>query len=307
MTDPTAPVLRAATVTRPPAEAFRIFTEEIGAWWPLPSHGLYHERAGGLAFRDGSLIETSVDGSENAWAEVVAWDPPAHLAVAWHPGLGPDDASRVEVHFEPVDTGTRVVIEHHGWEQFGEDALVRRRNYVGPGAWGYVLDHFADGAEARFDGPDLRDLAAAYDTFFGIAEAGTFGPAPSPGEWDADETLAHVALNDAAMLAVCQAIVHGDAPRFENTVCQNPDALRRWITSCGSRAELIARGRHQAQQVLAALGRLSPAQRATEIHCCLRHAGETMLDAPRPWGAVAIDVQTNVHLPAHVEQLENLR
>lgn len=304
----TAPVIRSAHVNRSPEDAFDIFTNEIGAWWPLPSHGIFGDKSGGISFRDGHIVETSVDGTEATWAEVLVWEPPTGFRLAWHPGQTAEDASEVDVQFIPNGDGTTVIVEHRSWEKFGNDAMNRRRSYVGPNAWGYVLDHFADGAEAGTNPPDLTELAAAYDTLYSLAETGTFGPAPA-GEWDADQTLAHVALNDLAMNAVCQGLVHGTDPsdlRFENEVCQDPAVLAAWIESAGDRASLIARGRASATQLQGALRRLSLEQRETMVHCRLSHDGNTMLDDPRPWGAVAIMVQSQVHLPAHIEQLTNL-
>ncbi len=302
----TPPVVRAATVHRSPTDAFRIFTDEIGAWWPLPSHGLFGSTAGGVVFRDGRLIELSVEGAEAVWGEVLEWDPPRRLKMTWHPGRPDADGSTVTVDFEPTETGTRVVIEHDGWQAFGDEAMARRRTYVGPGAWGYVLDHYADGAEHRVDGADLSGLAAAYDAFFAAAGSGDFDPPVDDG-WDADQVLAHVALNDAAMIAVCQSLVHGGELRFENEVCHDRELMASWIDAAGDRAGLIERGQSMARLVQGALRRLSPSQLGTEVHCLLRHEGEVMVDAPRPWGAVAIEVQAGMHLPAHVTQLENLR
>ena len=54
---PIPPVIRAAWVDRPAEEAFQVFTQEIGAWWPLPTHGLFGDRSGSVHFRDGKLIE----------------------------------------------------------------------------------------------------------------------------------------------------------------------------------------------------------------------------------------------------------
>lgn len=300
------PVLRAAAVDLPPEEAFAVFTDEIGAWWPLPTHGTFGEMAGGLAFDNGCLVERSLDGAEAVWGEVRAWEPPSRLVISWHPGRSEADASEVEVSFVPDGDGTRVVLEHRGWEAFGADAAARRRNYSRPNAWGYVLDHFADGTEARLDGADLIQLAAAYDDFFAEADHEGFGEPPE-GEWNADEVIAHVTLNDSAMLGVCQAIVHDKPLRFENLVCQDRVVLGRWIEACGSRNVLLARGRHGSRQVLAALARLSPQQRAIDVPCRLTHDGEVMLDEARSWGAVAIEVQAAMHLPAHIEQLHKLR
>ncbi len=303
----TAPIVRSAYVQRSPEDAFRIFTSEIGAWWPLPTHGMFGDRSASVSFRDGQVIETAVDGTDVVWGEVRAWDPPTRLVIAWHPGRSADDASEVEVTFHPEGDGTTVVLEHRGWEQFGEDARARRRSYIGPNAWGYVLDHFADGVELHDDSPDLTELAQAYDAFFALAAAGDFGPPSKPG-WDADRTIAHVALNDLAINVVCQSIIHrsADTIRFENAVCHDEEALVGWIERAGDRAELVARGRAVASQVMASLRRLTEDQRNTMVHCTLLHEGEVMVDDLRPWGVISTVVQAQMHLPAHVEQLTNL-
>ncbi len=303
---PIAPVVRAAWVLRPPEEAFQIFTDEIGAWWPLPSHGLFSARSGGVAFLNGQLVERAIDGTEAVWGEIKTWEPPSRLVMSWHPGRAEPDASEVEVLFVPDGDGTRVIVEHRGWETFGTEATSRRRDYVGPGAWGYVLDHYADGVEVRGDAPDLSALETAYEAFFGEAGQGDFGP-PPPGHWTADEVIAHVALNDAAMISVGQGLVHGTDLRFENLVCHDPSALTRWIKSCANRYELIERGRRVAQESVGAIRRLSPEHLATEVDCRLVHEGDVVLDAPRPWEAIAITAQAGMHLPAHTEQLTNLR
>lgn len=302
----TAPILRATRVERSPADAFRIFTEEIGAWWPLPTHGMFGAESGGVVFVDGELRELRTDGSHAVWGEIRVWSPPSKLSFTWHPGRTADDASEVDVEFTPDGTGTRVVLTHSGWEAFGPDAASRRRQYVGPGAWGYVLDHLADGAEKPDDGPDLTGLTAAYAAFLDMAARGDFGPAPD-GEWDAAETIAHVTLNDAAMLAVCHGIVHDREVMFENVVSQDPAVLSRWIERHRNLEALIGACRAMSVQVLGVLRRLNTEQRAHLVRCRLLHDGVAMVDDERPWGAIAIDVQAGMHLPAHTSQLADLR
>lgn len=302
------PVLRAARVPCGPEAAFVAFTERIGAWWPLPTHGIYGERAGGVAFADGRLVERSVDGEECVWGEVVVWEPPHRVVVTWHPGEDPDAASEVEVRFSPDGDGTRVELEHRGWERFGSDAMRRRRGYVGPGAWGAVLEHFADVAEPRVDAPDLTALRAAYDAFFAEAARDGFGPAPAEGEWDADQVLAHVALGDLAMTAVAHALVHRrEGLQFRNEVCQDPVVLAAEVSRTPDRTARVARGRALAEVAMAAVARLDPEQRAAPVHCTLRHDGEVVLDEPMPWAVVAVDLQAARHLPAHTGQLADLR
>ena len=302
------PVLRAAFVARPVDETFAVFTGQIGAWWPLPTHGLFGAEAGAVAFEGGRLVERAVDGRTTVWAEVLHWEPPHRLVLAWHPGDDPAAASEVEVRFTASDGGgTRVELEHRGWERFGEQARARRHRYEGPSAWGHVLDHFAGVADPRPDAVDLTALAAAYEEFFAEAERGGFGPPPA-GEWDAERVVAHVALNDLAMTAVAHALVHRRADvEFGNTTCQDPQVLDGWVAATGDLGALVARGRRLAEVAMAAVARLDPEQRAAEVPCRLFHDGELVLDAARPWGTLAVHTQATVHLPAHAGQLRDLR
>lgn len=300
------PIIRTAVVIRPPAEAFAIFTDEIGAWWPVPTHSVFGERSGGVHFIDGRLVELGTDGSESTWAEVLEWDPPRKLALAWHPGGVAENANRVEVTFEAADAGTRVQVRHDGWESFGEEGLRRRRGYVGPSAWGHVLDHFADGSETRVDSADLDAVGSAYEEFFAEADRGGFGPAPD-GEWDASQIVAHVALNDLAMTAVAHALVFQQSPLFENSACQHRPNMAAVIDSCNDWAGLIAFGRACSRQALGAVRRLGGDQLAQEVACRLHHNGVLVMEDSRPWGQLAVETQASVHLPAHISQLRSLR
>ena len=58
---------------------------------------------------------------------------------------------------------------------------------------------------------------------------------------------------------------------------------------------------------MAATARLDPDQLATPVACRLFHDGELVLDAPMPWGRLAVETQASVHLPAHTGQLRDLR
>lgn len=302
------PVLRAAEVPVPPDRAFAAFTDEIGAWWPYRSHGVFGSQAGGVRFVDGRLVELAVDGEEATWAEVTTWEPPKGFTLSWHPGRPEGPASRVEVTFEPLDDGsaTRVEIRHDGWEAFGADAIAYRRSYAGPSAWGSLLDHFSDLVEPQVDAVDTSDLGAAYEKFFATAEGDGFGPAPE-GQWSAPEVLAHVALNDLAMVAVAQCLIDREEPTFRNGVSQDRANLARVIEQCGDMAGLIDFGRSCAAQAKAVVGRLDAEQQATMVHCVLEHDGAVVLDDARPWAALAVKVQAEMHLPAHIGQLEDLR
>src|SRR6478609_9471673 len=129
-------------------QSVRELTDATAVSQPAVSQHLRVLRDAGLVTvrPDGArrLVERAVDGRTSVWGEVLAWEPPHRLVLTWHPGGDPDDASEVEVRFTASEGGgTRVELEHRGWERFGESAMLRRHAYVGPGAWGLLLDHVA--------------------------------------------------------------------------------------------------------------------------------------------------------------------
>lgn len=124
--------------------AFAVFTEQIGTWWPLGDHSV-HGAGATVAFVDpgvGGRIVESRDGAEDAvWGTVSRWEPGRALAFTWHPGHGHESASRVTVTFEETDGKTLVLLEHSGWEVFGERAAEARAEY--DHGWPLVLAAYA--------------------------------------------------------------------------------------------------------------------------------------------------------------------
>jgi len=66
---------------------------------------------------------------------------------------------------------------------------------------------------------DTTSLRFAYAGFLEaaetVAEAGT-GTTPGPGEWDADQQLAHIVSVDAGILAVAYSVAAGGHGTFDN-------------------------------------------------------------------------------------------
>jgi uncharacterized protein YndB with AHSA1/START domain len=143
----TVPVLASVHVRRSPVDAFRVFTDRIADWWPLPTHGCFGDKAAGLGFDDGRLVERSADGDLEIWGEVLTWEPPRRFAVTWHPGRPDAPHSVVEVEFRADADGTRVELTHSGWEAYGDRAAEARAAYDGPDAWALVLGLFRQAAE----------------------------------------------------------------------------------------------------------------------------------------------------------------
>jgi uncharacterized protein YndB with AHSA1/START domain len=135
--------------------AFRTWTERIDAWWPKS-----HSRSGDpctLVFLEGRLggriYERTPEGIEHDWGEVIAWEPPAHLAYYWYLGSGADRPSRVDVRFVSDEQGgapewgprTRVEVSHEGPELLGE--LWARTSPRFSAGWGAVLPSYAAACE----------------------------------------------------------------------------------------------------------------------------------------------------------------
>ena len=94
-------------------EAFRIFTEEIDGWWRRGPAYRAHE--GAMRFDDGRLLE----GAETI-GRVVAWEPGVRLELEWNAwGFRAGEVTTVEIRFEAIGDGTRVTVEHRGWQSRG--------------------------------------------------------------------------------------------------------------------------------------------------------------------------------------------
>jgi len=150
MTDNVADLLvrKVITVRCPVEHAFWTFTEGIGTWWPLAMHSRGGARADRAVLEGrvgGRLYEVWDDGSEHPWGSVLAWEPPARLAVSWQVNPTAPAPTLWEVRFVPDgDGGTRVELDHRGWEALGEEAGNSCASYEG--GWDVVLGAFVRAA-----------------------------------------------------------------------------------------------------------------------------------------------------------------
>jgi len=128
-------------VRAPQEKAFRLFTEQIGGWWPMESHSVFGATAT-VAMEHGVVVETSATGERTVWAEVTLSEPPNRWSLRWHPGTDPERPTTVDVTFVADDEGTRVIVTHTGWEALGERAQEARRSY--DDGWVPVLERLAE-------------------------------------------------------------------------------------------------------------------------------------------------------------------
>jgi len=138
-------VRKTVTVDCSVEEAFRIFTEDVASWWPTGSHSIHGEKVTDVVFEPregGEVYELSEDGEKGRWATVVAFEPPARIVLSWevNPKL---TGTEVEVRFAQEGAGTRVELEHRGWDKAFAD---ERAGY--DTGWDFVLGKYVQRAGA---------------------------------------------------------------------------------------------------------------------------------------------------------------
>lgn len=135
-------VRKTVTVDCTVEEAFRVFTADAKSWWPVETHSIHVEVAE-IVFEEragGGVYEISASGEKGHWATVLAWDPPNRLVLAWNILEREPVPTEVDVRFLPDGDGTRVELEHRGWEGLPEDAEEKRSNY--DTGWDFVLGEY---------------------------------------------------------------------------------------------------------------------------------------------------------------------
>ena len=138
-------VRKTVTVDCVVEEAFRVFTSDAISWWPTETHSLHEGKLREIVFEEregGEVYELSSDGEKGHWATVLAWEPPGRLVLAWNVANAEALPTEVEVHFTAEGDGTRVELEHRGWEALGETGPEKRGNY--DTGWEYVLGRYEE-------------------------------------------------------------------------------------------------------------------------------------------------------------------
>lgn len=140
------PLRLAIEVDCSPEHAFMTWTERIAAWWPSDHTASGEENLQVIleGRSGGRIFERTADGMERDWGEVTAWEPPHRFVYLWHLRRERDDATEVEIRFEPAGDTTRVEIEHRGWERLGAEGQEWRDRNMG--GWSTLLPHFIQAA-----------------------------------------------------------------------------------------------------------------------------------------------------------------
>jgi uncharacterized protein YndB with AHSA1/START domain len=139
------PVRKTLNVACAPERAFDIFTKEIGTWWPTQQYSIGGDKIVEVVFEGqvgGRVFERHGDGVEGEWGRVLEWDPPRKFVMSWYPGHDTSEATELEVRFAAEGAGTRVELEHRGWEARGAEAAEARGNY--DSGWDTVVGYYVE-------------------------------------------------------------------------------------------------------------------------------------------------------------------
>jgi uncharacterized protein YndB with AHSA1/START domain len=137
-------VRKTVTVDCTVEEAFRVFTADALSWWPVDTHSI-HQSVSEIVFEPrvgGEVYEVAESGQRDHWATVLEWEPPRRLVLAWNILARQGDSTEVEVRFLPSGEGTRVELEHRGWENVEREGVEKRENY--DSGWDAVLGKYVD-------------------------------------------------------------------------------------------------------------------------------------------------------------------
>jgi uncharacterized protein YndB with AHSA1/START domain len=153
MSTDAATVRASIEVDAPIERAFRVFTEDFGAFKP-PDHNLLQAEVAETVFEPrigGHLYDRGVDGSECRFARVLAYEPPHRVVLSWNISpswqleTDPEKASEWEVRFiaEAPDR-TRVELEHRHLDRHGDGWEGVRDGVAGDDGWPLYLRRYLD-------------------------------------------------------------------------------------------------------------------------------------------------------------------
>jgi uncharacterized protein YndB with AHSA1/START domain len=150
MTAPAATEIRHEVVVGlPPEQAFRAFVE-LDRIKPREHNLLAVPIAATVVEAEvgGAIYDRGVDGSTCRWGRVLAIEPPHLFRFSWDIGVDwrvvddPARASEVEVRFEPVADGTRVVLVHRHLDRHGRGWVSMRDGVDGDQGWPLYLQNY---------------------------------------------------------------------------------------------------------------------------------------------------------------------
>jgi hypothetical protein len=134
-----------------PSTAFAIFTQEINRWWrPGPINWNDSSRAVGMRIEPGAggrwiEVYDEATGEGFECGRILVWEPGARLVFLYRDAGHQIDDTEVEIRFEAIEGGTRVTLEHRGWEKVSPEIAPRKREIKRWG-WAGILGWYSEWA-----------------------------------------------------------------------------------------------------------------------------------------------------------------
>lgn len=200
-----------------PARAFELFTSQTEAWFtPLPAARGGWPRTMRFEPRPGGrVLEVADDGSRQEIGRVLAWEQAPRVLFSLEldgPG-GEPTTTEVEVRFDAIAEGTRVSLEHRGW-----DALVAV-------AGDPAVEHYAERWRqllSSFDQQALEETLLAFAAVF--RDAVSAGDAAFLDEHMADDAVLVFPGERYRKPEVVATI--GGHPPYEDVRFRDPQVVR---------------------------------------------------------------------------------
>jgi hypothetical protein len=135
-----------------------------------------------------------------------------------------------------------------------------------------------------------------------VADSGDKSPVPPPGEWNADQILAHVAIVNAVTITAVSRVASGANTTYDNRMALDPWTIDRVISLAGGNAGLQVRIAAQGE-ALGALGAvLGETELDTLLPTLLLSNGEVLVDQPVPLRDLITGL-AEVEIPGHTKQI----
>ncbi|WBB75056.1 SRPBCC family protein [Micromonospora sp. WMMD1128] len=146
-------VRRQIVVDAPVERAFAVFTARFGDFKPK-EHNLLESPIVETVFEPkvgGHIYDRAEDGSECAWARILAFEPPDRvlfswdISPTWQVEQDPENASEVEVRFvAETPQRTRIELEHRNLDRHGPGWESVRDGVADDEGWPLYLHRYAD-------------------------------------------------------------------------------------------------------------------------------------------------------------------
>src|SRR3954454_24429467 len=135
-----------------------------------------------------------------------------------------------------------------------------------------------------------------------VADSGDGSPLPPPGEWNADQVLAHVAIVNAVTITAVSCVASGVNATYDNRMALDIWTIGRVLSRAGGQAGLRNRLGAQGDPLCALAATLGEAELDTLLPTLLLSHGEVLVDQPVPMRDLITGL-AEVELPGHTQQI----